>query len=299
MKPETLQFTKMQGVGNDFVLIDGREYRGMDWPGLAIEICDRRFGVGSDGLLVIDHSNIADAAMRMYNPDGTPDFCGNGIRCVARYLAEESLGVGPRADPPITQSYNHAITHTLNIATLAGVRRTATADPGTDHCSVTVDMGKPRFEPSDIPMLVHAGPVKDYPLEVDGKTVRITSLSTGTAHTILFVGQLPKDEEFLQISPLIEHHPLFPERTSVLWTHVKNSERIDLRIWERGAGETWGCGTGACAAAVAAQLHGYAIHPVAVHSKGGILLIEWESGGSINMTGPAEYVYTGAYPISS
>src|SRR5437773_7048180 len=124
--PSNIPFTKMQGVGNDFVLIDGREYSGMDWSGLATEICDRRFGVGADGLLVIDHSNIADAAMRMYNPDGTPDFCGNGIRCVARYLAEEALGVGRRAmgkspNHPITQSHNHPTSHTLDIATLAGV----------------------------------------------------------------------------------------------------------------------------------------------------------------------------------
>jgi diaminopimelate epimerase len=296
MKPETIQFTKMQGVGNDFVLIDGREYSGMDWSGLAVEICDRRFGIGSDGLLVIDHSNIADATMRMYNPDGTPDFCGNGIRCVARYLVEQTSSIlftHMSCSPPHLDTSTPP--HALSIATLAGVCRTVTSNPGTDNCTVSVDMGQARFEPQDIPMLVTTSPVKDYPIEVGGRTIRITSLSTGTAHTIIFVENLPGDHEFFRFSPLIEHHPLFPERTSVLWTSIEDSGRIHLRIWERGAGETWGCGTGACAAAEAAWLHDYVRGPVQVHSKGGNLLIDWDEDGSINMTGPAEYVYTGSY----
>src|SRR5258708_62891 len=143
--PSDFPFTKMQGVGNDFTLIDGREFSGVDWSGLAVEICDRRFGVGADGLLVIDNSTIADATMRMYNPDGTPDFCGNGIRCVARFLAEETIQL-----PSTSTSTSTIHSHTLNIATLAGVRRTVVADPGRDQCLVTVDMGKPRFDPQDI-----------------------------------------------------------------------------------------------------------------------------------------------------
>jgi len=291
--PVTVQFTKLQGVGNDFVLIDGRGLSGIDWSGLAQEICDRRFDVGADGLLVIDHSTIADAAMRMYNPDGTPDFCGNGIRCIARYLTEEALGV--RRLESAKTKMPRLDAHSLDIATLAGVRHTVTRGAGTDHCTVTVDMGQPRFDPECIPMLVSAGPVKDYPLEVNGKTVRITSLSTGTAHTILFVDKLPEDGEFFRLSPLIEHHPIFPERTSVLWTRVEDEGSLRLRIWERGAGETWGCGTGACAAAVAAKIHGYTQGPVQVHGIGGTLEINWDRNGSIQMTGPAEYVYTGKY----
>src|SRR5262249_52642315 len=153
--------------------IDGRKINGVDWSGLSQEVCDRRFGIGADGLLIIDNSNISDAAMRMYNPDGTPDFCGNGIRCVARYLAEEQLGIRdpaipsltspsslPNSQPP-TPNPQHPTPFTLNIATLAGVRKTVTSNPGTNHCSVNVDMSEPHFEPADIPMLVHTGPVTD------------------------------------------------------------------------------------------------------------------------------------------
>lgn len=278
----------MQGVGNDFVVVDGRGQNRLDWCALAKEMCDRRFGIGADGLLVLDTTRLADILMRMYNPDGTPDVCGNGLRCVARYWAER-LQSDRRSTPDAQCS--------LLIATRAGVRQATVAWQETGTCLVTVEMGLPRFAPVDIPMRAPGPRVIDYPLKVDGETLRITALSTGTTHTIVFVEEPPDEETFQYLSPRIENHPLFPARTSLMWTTVESPSRLRLRIWERGAGETWGCGTGACAAAVAAQLHGYVGEEVTVASRGGELRVRWREGETIWQTGPAEYVFEGTYPL--
>lgn len=277
----------MQGIGNDFVVVDGRRNSGQDWSILAIELCDRRLGIGADGLLVLDNTHLADVMMRMYNPDGTPDVCGNGLRCIARYAVEQ--GIVPQ--------------DTLRIATLAGVRPAQVQRNGTGHVEkITVDMGLPHFEPLSIPMRVAAERIVDYPLLLEnGQVLPITALSTGTAHAVTFVDALPEDSCFFTLSPEVEEHPLFPERTSLMWCQVESPSRLRLRIWERGTGETWGCGTGACAAAVAAILHGYAApgEPLTVASRGGELTIRWQEGDPIEMTGPAEYVFEGTYPLQS
>jgi diaminopimelate epimerase len=179
----------------------------------------------------------------------------------------------------------------LTLETLVDVREVTRAGGGL----ITVGMNRPRFEPAAVPALVDAPRLFDYPLEAAGRRWTITALSTGTAHTVLFVDDLPADADFMRWSPAIENHPLFLERTSVMWTRVDGPDRLTLRIWERGAGETWGCGTGACAAAVAAILQGRVRSPVTVASRGGELRIVWEEGEEIRMTGPAEVVYTGAY----
>ena len=160
-------------------------------------------------------------------------------------------------------------------------------------------MGTPRFIPADIPMRVIQDDVVNYALELeDGSKMTITALSTGSTHVIAFVESLPDDDVFFKVSPQVENHPLFPERTSLMWAQPEGDNRLKLRIWERGAGETWGCGTGACAAAVAAIRQGYAQsgEGVSVLSKGGVLSILWQEGGVIQMTGPAEFVYEGSYP---
>jgi diaminopimelate epimerase len=280
----SLFFHKMQGVGNDFVLIDGRGRSGQDWPALAIEMCDRHFGVGADGLLVIDHSETGDVAMRMFNPDGTPDVCGNGLRCVARYLMDRGEG-RPLEDGLLG----------LEIETLAGVRRATRVESEGSGGLLTVNMGMPLFAPGAIPMSVELPQVVDYPLTVQGETVTITALSTGSTHSIIFVDNLPEDDAFIHLSRAIENHPLFPERASVMWAKVEDAGTTSIRIWERGAGETWGCGTGACAVGVASTLHGYTKGEVAVKSRGGVLSIQWEEGKPILMTGPAEYVFEGCY----
>ncbi len=284
--PNQLNFSKMQGVGNDFVVIDGRGHSDFDWSGLAIEICDRRMGVGADGLLILDNSSIADITMRMYNPDGTPDVCGNGLRCIARYAVERAI---------VNSS-------TLTIATLAGVRTAAVMrSAAQDSVQVKVGMGQPKFEPEQIPMLLTSEQVLNFPLNIEGETTLfITAMSTGSTHTVIFGDTLPGDEQFFSLSPKIEHHPLFPDRTSVMWCQYKGDNQIEMRIWERGAGETWGCGTGACAAATAGILLGYATEeiPVTVVSRGGKLNIQWNRVDEIQMTGPAEFVFEGTYNIS-
>ena len=277
------KFTKMQGVGNDFVVIDGRERQDTDWPALAVQMCDRHIGVGADGLLVLDNTPSADFLMRMYNPDGSSDICGNGLRCIARYAWEHN----------IVQSEE------MRILTLAGVRAAQLhLDAWGNVQSVTVDMGQPVFVPADIPMRIADDRVFNYPLLLtDGTTLPITALSTGSAHAVTFIDVLPADEIFFQISPQVENHSLFPERVSLMWCAPESPTRLRLRIWERGAGETWGCGTGACAAAVAAILHNHAASytPITVASKGGELIIHWQPGDTIQMTGPAQVVYEAVY----
>jgi diaminopimelate epimerase len=274
---QRLPFTKMQGVGNDFVVVDARGGTAADWPAVALNACDRRFGIGADGLLVIDYSDRADVRMRMFNPDGTEDFCGNGLRCVARYALDRSHGG-----------------KFLLIETMAGVRQ-ATMDTSGGSPLITVEMGEPRFRPEELPMRVDQSPVQDYPLTVGDQTVSVTVISTGTTHSIVFVDELPSDERFFRLSPQIERHPVFPERTSIMWTKVEAPARLRLRIWERGGGETFGCGTGACAAAVAAQTHGRAEEVVTVASKGGELKIRYCLDEQILMTGPADYSFDGVF----
>lgn len=284
---ERLPFSKMQGVGNDFVVVDGRTSGYRDWSALAPELCDRNTGIGADGLLVLDNTQLADIMMRMYNPDGTPDVCGNGLRCVARFAIERGIVPGD----------------SLRIATLAGVRQAqAWRDSKGAITAITVGMGIPRFDPPSIPMRVPLAQVQNYPLDLEyGRTLIISALSTGSTHAVTFVSELPDDNTFFTVSRQVEHSPLFPERTSLMWCQVEAPDRLGLRIWERGAGETWGCGTGACAAAVAAMQQGLVPtgEPVAVASRGGELQIVWREGEPIRMTGPAVSVYEGLYALET
>lgn len=287
-KTQTVHFVKMQGVGNDFIVVDGRG-QAIDWPAFALSACHRRTGIGADGLLVVENSEVADVRMRMFNPDGTEDICGNGMRCVARYVYERKWVTG----------------HNMTIEVLDGVRAADyNYSPDGHFASISVVMGNPHFAPEKIPMQVSLDRVVNYPLELPGgETLTITALSTGSTHTVTFVEELPDDARFFSISPQVENHPLFPERTSLMWCRVTGPKEISLRIWERGAGETWGCGTGACAAAVAAIVNGYILDsgsdfPVIVASRGGELLIEWYPGNPLWMTGPAEFVFEGVYEFS-
>jgi diaminopimelate epimerase len=284
--PNQLRFTKMQGVGNDFIVVDGRQYASVDWSTLSLELCDRHTGIGADGLLVLERTHLADIRMRMFNPDGTPDVCGNGLRCMARYAVERGI---MRDD-------------TLRVATLAGVRDARMIrDANGAIAAVTIAMGHPRFDPVQIPMRVASDRVIDYRLELDdGLSLTISALSTGSTHAVAFVNSLPDDDYFNTVSPQVEEHPLFPDRTSLMWCKVEDPQRLSLRIWERGAGETWGCGTGACAAAVAAIDKRFVCPgaPVTVASRGGELVVCWREGEQVEMTGPAETVYTGTFLVS-
>jgi diaminopimelate epimerase len=281
-----LPFIKMHGAGNDFVVFDALAHPlpdGFDFAAAAPPLCRRHFGLGADGVLLLeraDKTRDARAAVRMqmWNPDGSEDMCGNGLRCIA-FLAHLR---------------GHVAADEFTVQTLAGMRAARVFGDGR----VRVAMGEPRFELSAVPMRAPDGweseRAVEYSLPVGAGTVpRATTLSTGTAHTVIFLDEPLAGEKFEQFSPQIENHAWFPERTSIMWTRVEDEHNLRLRIWERGAGETLACGTGACAAAVAAQITGRAQPPIHVHSGGGVLTIEWQEGAEIQMTGPARVVFEG------
>lgn len=280
-------FTKMHGTGNDFVVLNRFRQElapDFDFAAWAQKACARHFGIGADGLLLLSSPDQwaqvqgATVRMRMWNPDGSEDMCGNGLRCVARLAYECG-----------------AVSSTQFVAqTLAGLRLCEVFPDG----NVRVAMGQPEFNFDMIPF----APTKDITRAIEysipvGNIVlpHVSTLSTGSAHTIIFVDELPSDEMFSTISPQIEHHAWFPERTSTMWAQVLDPENIRLRIWERGAGETLACGTGSCAAAVAAQITGRSGEQVRIHSRGGILQIGWRQGEEIQMTGEAKVVYEGVW----
>lgn len=277
-------FAKMQGAGNDFVVVRGEDH---DWSALAPQICARHFGVGSDGILVALPSDVADVRMRMYNPDGTEDECGNGLRCLALYALAEGLVRG----------------HAFQVETLSGVKKVSVLATGIrengaphwKHASVTADMGAPQLAPAAIPALVDADSALGIQIEVGGETIEAHALSTGTAHTVIF--EAVTEERFARLSPLLEHHTLFPERTSIMWSEPLGADRFRIRIWERGAGETLACGTGACAVATAAFLTGRADRRVEIESRGGLLNVEIGEDLSLRMTGPASFVCRGVISV--
>ncbi len=276
----------MQGVGNDFVVLDAADIPdGADLGAIAIRLCARRFSIGADGLLVgrIDPDDPIPVSMRMFNPDGTEDMCGNGLRCIGLWALREG-GACPCSP--------------FLVRTREGIRtiRILEADDAATEASLTVDMGRPRFAPAEIPFTASPDArIVDYPLTVEDRTFRITAVNTGSTHTVIF-GPPPPEDDFQKYSPLLENHPVFPERTSIMWATPRGEGRIEIRIWERGAGETLGCGTGACATGVAAQILGLTRPGETVHvaSRGGTLSILWPGGDAqIEMTGPAKLVFTG------
>lgn len=276
MTERRLPFCKMEGVGNDFVLIEAQAAHGLDWSQLAQRLCHRPFGIGADGLLVLERGAHAPVRMRMFNPDGTEDFCGNGLRCAARYAYERGYVDAPE----------------FTIETLGGQLvpvQIHLREGAVD--AISTRLPPPRFHPREIPALVDGEVIEDYPLAVAGRTVRIACVNTGTTHTVIFGDSLPDNALFLEVSPRIETHPMFPERTSVLWVVVGRDE-ARVRIWERGVGETLGCGSGAAAVAVLAHRAGWTDSAITVVSKGGALQVSHQPDG-VMLTGQANRVFTG------
>jgi len=278
----------MHGAGNDFVVLDALRNplpADFNFPAVAQQLCRRHFGAGADGLLLLtdaEDENHAAVRMRLWNPDGSEDMCGNGLRCIAR----------------LAHARGHVAANQFTVQTLAGLRAAHVLEDGR----VRVAMGEPRFDLAAVPMRPddhwESERAVEYSLPVgEEKIPHVTTLSTGTAHTVIFLDEPLADEEFERLSPQIENHVWFPERTSVLWARIEDEHNVRLRIWERGAGETLACGTGACAAAVAAQITNRAQPPVRVHSRGGVLTIEWAPGAEIQMTGPAEVVFEGSCEV--
>ncbi|MDR3288445.1 MAG: diaminopimelate epimerase [Peptococcaceae bacterium] len=275
-----MEFIKMHGLGNDFVFLDHfQNTREWDYPALARRLCDRHFGVGGDGLIVVRPSAAADAQMRIFNRDGSEaEMCGNGIRCFARYMYDQGY-------PP---------TPSLRIETLAGVLKVRLEFEEDRFQGATVDMGEPIFAPALIPVQAEREPVVAAELTVAGERFYYTALSMGNPHCVIFVDDL----ECLDVAGLgsrIEKHPLFPRHTNVEFVWVKGPQELTVKVWERGAGATLACGTGACAVVVGAALAGKSDRKATVHLPGGDLAIEWAEDNHVYMTGPAAYVFTGDY----
>ena len=280
----SLRFTKMHGLGNDYVYVDGHDQNldRFDLGKLSALVSDRHFGVGSDGLILILPSDEADFRMRIFNPDESEsNMCGNGMRCCAKYV------------------YDHGLTDEtdLTFETLAGIiKPKLTVEDGL-VTSVTVDMGEPRLARKDIPMAGEPAdePAIDEELDVDGETVRITAVSVGNPHCIQFVDSV-EEAPVLTMGPKIEYHPVFPDRTNVEFIEIVDRTHVKMRVWERGAGETLACGTGATATCVACSVNDLTERSIEVELLGGTLQIEWRDDNHLFMTGPAVEVYTGELP---
>ena len=280
MEERILRFTKVHGLGNDFILINNDEEKiNVDKaPQLAVAMCHRCRGVGADGLvLLLPAVQGGDACMRIFNADGSEaEMCGNAIRCVAKYMYEHQMMQKER----------------IQVETAAGMMVPQLILENGLVKSVRVDMGEPRLERGEIPMIGPAGRVISEPLTVDGASYDVTAVSMGNPHCVVFVPDA-KGVPLEDIGPRIENHVAFPHKTNVEFIQVLSRDEIIMRVWERGAGETMACGTGACAAVVASVLNGCTERRVTVHLKGGDLLIEWAANNHLYMTGPATEVFTG------
>ena len=280
-----MRFTKMQGIGNDYVYVDMFTESVPDPQLLARRISDRHFGVGSDGLVLIMPSDVADVRMRMFNSDGTEaEMCGNAIRCVGKYAYDVGLARG----------------RTVTVETVSGIKTLQLFLENGTARRARVDMGEPELRPERIPVLVEGERCLACPVEVDGRIWPVTAVSMGNPHAVIFLeqGVRAADLPLEHLGPLFEKHPLFPRRVNTEFVEVSDRAHLRMRVWERGAGETLACGTGACAVAVAAVLNGLAEPRVAVQLRGGVLDIEWNRNDNhVYMTGDAATVFTGDYEI--
>lgn len=279
-----LKFTKMHGAGNDFLLVDATSQNCDHLVRVAQEraaaLCDRRFGVGGDGVIVVSPSTRADFRMRVFNSDGSePEMCGNGIRCFAKFVHDKGLSSKTQ----------------LDVETGAGVLTTHSTLSGGFVSTVEVDMGEAHLDSAEIPVVlpdVKSGPVVSRQLDVAGQEWAITCVSMGNPHCVVFVDDVDAFP-LAQIGPQFENHAVFPRRTNTEFVQVISPSEVRMRVWERGAGETLACGTGACAVTVAGSLNGKTGRQVLVHLAGGDLAIHWREDNHVIMTGPAVSVFDG------
>ncbi len=284
-----MQFTKVQGTGNDFVLVSNPDNRPYNWPELAPLLCDRHFGIGADGILVLEPSQTADIIMRLFNADGSEaETCGNGLRCVAMYSKIHNL-------------YNSS--DSMTIETLAGIKTAVFKSVEKDSAIVQISMGIPEFQPDKVPVNLGKSPEKvpvlDYPVTLREWSLNLSMISMGNPHTVWFINEgltkLPLEE----IYGTLVASPLFPEgmNLDVAYVHP-GSNRIDVRTRERGAGETMACGSGASAVTVSAILSGRIASTTAqINFAGGLLEIEWDGKGDVLLSGPAKEVFTGEWNL--
>ncbi len=271
-----MDIIKMHGLGNDFICLDHFLFPSeIDYAETARRLCHRQFGIGGDGLIVILSSQKADAKMRIFNPDGSePEMCGNGIRCFAKYVYDTG----------------YIKKNCLTVETLAGILSVELETDNNGVRGVTVNMGEPHLNPADIPVIADSDIVVEKDIEAGGHKFFFTAVSMGNPHCVIFVKDLER-LEFDIVGPAIEKHPLFPRKTNVEFVRVDNQNEITVKVWERGAGPTLACGTGACASVVAAVLEGRTERKVTVHLPGGDLFVEWIEDNRVLMTGPAAYVF--------
>lgn len=278
-----MKFTKMQGLGNDYVYVNCFEEKIENPPAVARYVSDRHFGIGSDGLIMINPSEVADFEMEMYNADGSRgEMCGNGIRCVAKYV------------------YDYGLTDKtqISVETLGGIKYLDLTVEDGKVVLVKVDMGKPELKSDLIPIISENEKVIDEPIEVDGQVYHMTGVSMGNPHTVIYVDDV-KNLDLEKIGPKFENHERFPKRINTEFVHCIDRNTVEMRVWERGSGETLACGTGACAVAVASILNNLTDTRVTVKLLGGDLQIECDQKKNhVFMTGPAKVVFDGVIDIT-
>ncbi len=276
-----VKFTKMHGIGNDYVYINCFD-QNIDNPSeLAIKMSPRRFSVGADGVILICPSDVADAKMRMFNLDGSEGkMCGNGIRCVGKFIYDNGI----------------AKKDTVTVETLSGIKTLKITERDGKAETITVDMGKAEFTPEKIPAIADCDTIIDTAITVNGDEYNITAISMGNPHAVTFCDEIDS-LNLEKTGPYFEHHEMFPEGVNTEFIRVIDENSLQMRVWERGSGETFACGTGACAAAVAAVVNGYCKREseITVHLVGGDLFITYTADGTVYMRGGATTVFDGIY----
>ena len=277
-----MKFTKMHGLGNDYIYVNAFEEKIADPSALAKKISDRHFGVGSDGLVLIAPSDVADFQMIMFNADGSQgEMCGNASRCVAKYVYDRGL-----TDKTV-----------VTLETLGGIKVLHMTTQGGKVQSVRVDMGAPKTDCENVPCLLGEGIVKKAKITALDREFEITPVNTGNPHGVIFLDEPVEEFDIYKYGPVLECHPAFPKKANIEFVNVLSPGRLRMRVWERGSGVTLACGTGSCAVLVAANLNGLCARKAAVVLDGGELNNEWdEESGHVFMTGPAAFVFDGEYP---
>ena len=278
-----MKFCKMQGIGNDYIYVNAFEEEVVEPGALSARISDRHFGVGADGLVLICPSEVADFRMRMFNADGSEgDMCGNASRCVGKYVYDRGLTDKTR----------------VTLETRAGIKVLELHVEGGQVRSVRVDMGAPKVNCEEVPCLLGTGVVRRAPVTVLGRTFEVTPVCTGNPHGVILLDEPVEDFELAKYGPALETHPVFPKKANIEFVNVLSQDRLRMRVWERGSGITLACGTGSCAALVAAHLCGACGRRATVVLDGGELVDEWdEATGHVFMTGPAAFVFDGEYDV--
>ena len=286
-----MNFIKLQGAGNDFVLVETSDVK-RDWSQVAVVMCNRHFGIGADGLLLLLPSDVADFQMRIFNPDGSEaEACGNGLRCLVKYAINRGLLANIEAQEVV-------------IETTAGIRKARINKAADKAVQIQVSLGVPKLAAKDIPVKIAGGDrglvdiksLLSYTVTVDDWGLLLNFVSMGNPHAVYFYQQPVSDFPLARLGPKVEQHRIFPQRVNFEVARLIGRQQIEARVWERGVGETLACGTGAGAVAVAAQLLGFVDDKVDIKLLGGILSVEWDGVGEVFLGGPAEIVFTGEYP---